>query len=965
MDSDKTNPESDNKNPENAATGAENAAVDGGSGSGGGSASPAGRGRGWIVWTSIGAVVIGGVAVCTMSTPGVFSSIAKGRMAASGFSDFSMQVDSAGPFFAKVHDLSFTAAGGAVKISGVEAMADYSPLSALGGGAFDDAIIENAHVDVDLKKLAESKGPDGFAVARLPFVLPSAMDSLPAKGFLVRGAEVNVISGGTKHTMKLDALARAVSKDNRSATISATGANGDQLLVTLQPKKGGSGETVNAEGSVDPLGWYIAVADVLGKNLPQEVGLEAAPLVVQFAADIEGGKPGKWVWVVSQPWFQINNGPVVVSSQDARAGFTGEGDKLVKASAEGDILLKAGNLTVGPFHASAKTSGGALQVEAVKVPIKGRECSMTLDYCRLAANPGAEQGDLSLAGVVKPAWMPVDLNATLTFSDNMDGLFLNMNLPRTVLKDAVLPTGWLPSYMDGMKISGGVDADFYLSVGGLSAGGFASSGRISSDNASFVIPTTGGEISFSGVRMRNARFSSSAKGFSVDIPDGFMATKVRFGNFEIGDFQLWPGRVSIPGDATLDSATANVFGGRLVVGRMQGRFSPAGVFVPSSPFEVRLTDADLAQVAQLAGGVKMSGRANISAHVSPVVDNGGNLMMGVKSSVESDDFTLEFPGAFSVAGKKLDADFEFDNLTDQNGTRARLALSDAVELSSFSACGAVYSGKAYVKGWAESSAADILAALVKGPFFSAKSDVSARMNGGELSLPGGMKVSGARGVVLARLGGDNPAVFSDGDLDADSVGLGALLVTKAEAAFRIVPDGFVLSDFGGQFLGGTMRVENFVREGAGYTCSIKMEGISAESLAALFPQFGGKVSGALDGGVTFHEENGVVTVRSGELHLRDGASGTFSYRDAAELLLRSRPAPGVMTTDLVNAAGGMTLTSFSIRIGGTDAPFVVRITGMAPNGAAVSADVLPKVDVAKQLEAVLGGAAQVRLAAAR
>ena len=964
MDSDKTNPESDNKNPENAVTGAENAAVDGGSG--GGSASPAGHGRGWIVWTSIGAVVIGGVAVCTMSTPGVFSSIAKSRMAASGFSDFSMQVDSAGPFFAKVHDLSFTAAGGAVKVSGVEAMADYSPLSALGGGSFDDAIVENAHVDVDLKKLAESKGPDGLTVARMPFVLPSAMDSLPAKGFLVRGAEVNVISGGTKHTMKLDALARAMSKDNRSATISATGENGDQLLVTLQPKKGGSGETVNAEGSVDPLGWYIAVAGVLGKNLPQEVGLEAAPLVVQFAADIEGGKPGKWVWVVSQPWFQINNGPVVVSSQDARAGFTGEGDKLVKASAEGDILLKAGNLTVGPFHAAAKSSGGgALQIEAVKVPIKGRECSMTLDYCRLAANPGAEQGDLSFAGVVKPAWLPVDLNATLTFSDNMDGLFLNMNLPRTVLKDAVLPSGWLPSYMDGMKISGGVDADFYLSVGGLSAGGFASSGRISSDNASFVIPTAGGEISFSGVRMRNARFTSSAKGFSVDIPDGFMAAKVRFGNFEIGDFQLWPGRVSIPGDATLDSATANVFGGRLVVGSMQGRFSPAGVFVPSSPFEVRLTDADLAQVAQFAGGLKLSGRANISAHVSPVVDNSGNLLMGVKSSVESDDFTVEFPGAFSVAGKKLDADFEFDNLTDQNGTRVRLALSDTVELSSFSACGVVYSGKAFVKGWAESSAADILAALVKGPFFSSKSDVSARLDGGDLSLPGGVKVSGAKGVVLARLGGDNPAVSSDGDLAADSVGLGALLVTKAEAAFRIVPDGFSLGEFGGQFLGGTMRVENFVREGAGYTCSIKMAGISAESLAALFPQFEGKVSGTLDGGVTFHAENGVVTVRSGELHLRDGSSGTFSYRDAAALLSRCRPAPGVMTTDLVSAAGGMTLSAFSVRIGGTDAPLVVRVTGTAPNGVAVSADVIPAGDVSKQLETLFGGAVEVRLATAR
>jgi hypothetical protein len=866
-------PESDNNKPENVAKPEDKAPVAADKAETNAEASAPGgsSARTWIRWGVAGAVVVaGGVVACTLLAPKLASTAARARMQNAGLENYDLKVDSAGPFFARIHDLSFSTSGGAVKVSGVNAMIDYSPLAAVGGGSLDDAIVENARVDVDLKALAGASA-DNVSVGKLPFALPVAMDSLPVSGLLVRGAEVNVISGGEKRTMKVDALARILAKGNRSATISATGDNGDQILVTLQPKKGGSGETINAEGSVDPLGWYIALAEALGKNLPQEVGLEAAPLVVQFAADIEGGKPGKWVWVVSQPWFQINNGPVIVSAQDARAGFTGDGGKLVKASAEGDLFLNAGNLTVGPFHTTAKIDdAGILEVNAQKVVMKGSECSMTLDYCKFATPASGEEGDLSLKGVVKPSWLPAELAANVTFSDNLDGMFVNMSLPRTALKDVTLPNGWLPDYMNGMKISGGIDADLYASVGGLAAGGFAASGRISSDNASFVIPVEkGSEIAFTGVRMRNARFSSSSKGFSIDIPDGFMAEKVKFGSLQISDFQLWPGRVSIPGDASLDSATANVFGGRLVVGGMQGKFSSTGVFVPSSPFEVKLSDADLALVAQQIEGIKMSGQIAVAAKLSPVVDSKGNLRLGVKSAVESDAFTAEYPGAFSISAKNLDANFEFDNVSDKSGTRARLEFSDNLLVNSFEVSGLSYKGKAYVGGWAETSAADIIASLVRGPFFAAKADASVRFEGGDLNLPElGVTLGEVKGRVKAELGSDSPAIYSDGALSAASASVGTLKLAKAETAFKVTPAGLAVGELSGEFCGGSLKLVKFLKEGKGYAFSVALEGVSAVSLAEVFPQFKSRGADVLDGELGFYMEKGTLSVRSDGLRAR-------------------------------------------------------------------------------------------------
>jgi hypothetical protein len=958
------NPENDARQPENTATPedrepsapvAEAAATSGG-----------GHGKRWIYWGVAGVAVAGGVTVCTMMAPTVASSVIRSRMEGAGLGEVRLTVEEAGPFFARIRELSCSAAEGAVRMANVDVSADYSPLALSTGGSLEDAIIENARVDVDLKALA-SKGGEGIAsAAELPFALPKAMDSIPAKGVLVRGAQVNVISGKEKRVLRVDALAR-MTPGARSATVSATGDNGDQLLLTLQPGK--HGETINAEGSVDPLGWYLTLTGALGKELPQEVGLEAAPLVVQFAADVDNGKPGRWVWVISQPWFQMNNGPVVVSSQDARAGFTGEGEKLVKASAEGEILVQAGGVSVGPFRASAGIdSDGILRLGAERVMMHGEGCSMMLDYCRLASPESGEDGAFSLKGAVKPSWLPADLSTIVTFSENLDGMFVHMTLPRTMLDGVSLPDGWLPGYMNGMKVSGGVDADLYVSIGGLSAGGFAASGRLSTDGASFAVPTSGGQtVAFSGVRVRNARISTSSKGFSIDIPDGFMATNVRFGNLSIDDMQLWPGRVSIPGDAGLDSATANIFGGRFVVAGMRGRFSPAGVFVPSSPFDVQMTGVDLRQVGDYAGGMVMSGLLDATARVSPVVDGSGHLRMSVKSRVESREFAVSVPSLFSASAKNLDAEFEFDNVSDKAGTRARIAFTDRLEVGAFSAAGVSYTGKASLEGWAESSAADLGTSLFKGVFYAAKSDLLLRLDGGDAAAPAwGVSIKGLEGRIAAKLGGDAPAIATDGVLKIASAGVGNLLLSRMEASGRVTPAGLELSAFSGNFCGGRLRMEKFAKEGEGYAFTVSLDGVSAAELAALFPQFKGKVSGILDGSLSFHLSKGVLTIRPGKIAMRASSSGRFAYPETDAILTRMGKMDDMVRTRAANTVGDMVVTSFSVTTGDDGKPVTIRLAGDAAtgNGVPIDANIVLNGDVARALEMLLGKGVKVQFSKA-
>lgn len=962
---DTMNPQNDPNQPDNTAKpDAVETSVASGTESQAVSAGRAG-GRRWVYWGAAGVILAGGAVVCTMMAPGVASSVVRSRMEGAGLGEARLTMEEAGPFFARIRGLSCSAAEGAVRVADMDVSADYSPLALMSGGSLEDAIIENVRVDVDLKALASTAGEGGVAsVAKLPFALPKAMDSIPAKGVLVRGAVVNVLSGGEKRTLRVDALAR-MTPGARSATVSATGDNGDQVLLTLQTGK--HGESINAEGSVDPLGWYLAVSGALGHDLPQEVGLEAAPLVVQFAADVDAGKPGRWVWVISQPWFQMNNGPVIVSAQDARAGFTGDGTKLVKATAEGEITVQAGGVTVGPFRASAGIDGtGILSLGAEKVMMRGERGTMLLDYCRLASPESGQDGAFSLRGAVKPSWLPADLSTIVTFSENLDGMYVHMTLPRALLNGASLPDGWLPGYMNGMKVSGGVDADLYVSFGGLTAGGFAASGRMSTDGAAFAIPLEDGRpVAFSGVRVRNARFSTSSKGFSIDIPDGFMATNVRFGDLSIDDMQLWPGRVSIPGDAGLDSATANIFGGRFVVAGMRGQFSPAGVFVPSSPFDVRMTGVDLRQVGDYLGMAAMSGVVDATARVSPVVDANGHLRISVKSSVESRELSVNVPGVFAASAKGLEADFEFDNVADKNGTRARVSFTDRLEIGSFAAAGVTYTGRAYLDGWAESSAADLLTSLLRGVFYAAKSDLSLRLDGGDVGMSArGISLKGLEGRITAKLGGEAPAIATDDTLKIASASVGNLAMSRIEASGRVTPSGLEVSGFSGKFCGGKIRLEKFAKEGEGYAFTMSLDGVSATELAALFPQFKGRVTGILDGSLSFHLAKGVLTVRPGTIAMRASSSGHFAYPESEAILSRMGRMDDMVKTRAANTVGDMIVTAFSVTMGDEGRPVTIHIAGDASsgNGVPIDANIVLNGDVARAIEMLVGKGMKVQFA---
>jgi hypothetical protein len=899
--------------------------------------------------------------------PALVSSAACARLKDAGLTKPSLMVRSAGPFFASAEGITFSD-GRLVSVSGAKGEVGYNPVGLLCGAPLDSASIEDAVVDVNLDAAIAAAGGSAAPLLKAPFGVPRLLAGLPARSLLVRGAKLNVSAGGTVHSMRVDALARNPENGPSAATISLTGESGDQMILSVE--KEGDSDTVSAAGSFDSLGWFIACAPALGVNLPEKVGLESAPLSVQFIVKENAGRPGKWVGLVSQSWFQYENGPLMVLLQDARAGFTGESGNLLRGAAEGDLYVKAAGVSVGPFHPSVEMRGdGTLRLAADNVPVEGPRARMRIERVDLSSDLSTDKGDFTMEGTMRPSWLPATLNMAVAFPPTLDDASLTLALPRTRLDGVEIPTGWLPTFLDGARVSGGVDADIYISAGGQSAGGSSAAARLSADDALFQLPVCGLELALSGLKVRNARVSFLENGTIVELPEGLRASSAQYGAVTLTDIQMWPCRVSPEGGASVGSVTASFCGGRVITGAFRGSAAgKSGAFLLSTPFDANASGVDLAALGlTLPGRPRMEGSVDLTVKAvqQPAVTD--KTALDVTTSIKSPSFRLRGIDGVDLDGDTLDATCEIRGLTTRGLGGVRLAFVRSLGITALSAPGFSFSGKAEVDGWAEASPADFLGALLKGPMHAARTNLGVNLEDASVVLSSsGIVVERISGRVGVRLGGDNPSIAPTMPLRAGRVAVGAVEMTGVRLSLSATDKGLAVGEFAGSFCGGSLLLESFVSDANGFSFRVRLEGVSARTLATLFPQFAGSLDGLLDGFVEAQWSAGTLTLKDGRLVMRASPKGRFSCKDVGAVLLGMPDLPDTARAGAANTVANMLVTDFSLTFtGNPEAPVIVHIagSGVAGAGAAPVDSTLYPQGADKALEAALGGKIRVRFAA--
>jgi len=900
--------------------------------------------------------------------PALVSSAACARLREVGLTSPSLMVQSAGPFFARAEGISFSD-GRLVSVSEAKGEVGYNPVGLLSGAPLDSASIENAVVDVNLDGAIAAAGGSAVPLLKAPFGVPRILADLPARSLLVRGAKLNVSAGGTVHSMRVDALARNPEMGPSSATISLTGENGDQMLLSVE--KEGDSDTVSAAGSLDSLGWLISCAPALGVNLPEKVGLESAPLSFQFLVKENAGRPGKWVGLVSQSWFQYENGPLMFLLQDARAGFTGESGNLLRGAAEGDLYVKAAGVSVGPFHPSVEMRGdGTLQLVADNVPVEGPRARMRIDRVALSTDLSTDKGDFTMEGTMRPAWLPATLNMAVAFPPTLDDASLTLALPRTRLDGVEIPTGWLPTFLDGARVSGGVDADIYISAGGQTAGGSSAAARLSADDALFQLPVCGLELALSGLRVRNARVSFLEAGTSVELPEGLRASSAQYGAVTLTDIQMWPCRVSPEGGTSIGSVTASFCGGRVITGAFRASASgKGGAFILSTPLDASASGVDLAALGlTLPGRPRMEGSVDLTVKAVQQPSVADETSLDVTASVKSPSFRLRgVVAGGDLDGDTLDATCEIKGLTSRGVGGIRLAFVRSLGVTVLSMPGFTFSGRAEVDGWAEASPADLFGALLKGPMHAARTNLGVNLVDASIAFSSsGTVVEKLSGRVGVRLGGDNPSIAPTMPLRAGRVAVGAVEMTGVRLSLSATDMGLDVGEFAGNFCGGSLVLESFAPDANGFSFRARLEGVSARSLAGLFPQFAGSLDGLLDGFLAAQWSAGTLTLKEGRLVMRATPKGRFSCRDVGAVLLGMPDLPDTARAGAANTVANMLVTDFSLTFTGNPAaPVAIHIAGagVAGAGAAPVDSTLYPQGADKALEAALGGKIRVRFAA--
>jgi hypothetical protein len=562
-----------------------------------------------------------------MATKAVIS-----RMDDAGLKGASARVEVAGPFYTGMRDVAFSR--GSLTMQEAKIGVSYTPSALFGGGSIDALTIDGARLGVDLDALAASSA-GGVSPLKLPFYVGPMVDSLPVRSLLVRDAGVSLRTGGRSLDYTIDAIARRDGAGMRGATVSASGSNGDQILLCLDGKDGL--DTIDAEGSVDAFGWLVALGPKVGIVVPDDVGVEAAPLVFQLLVDHKQGNPGSWVCVLSQPWFQFEKGSFVFLAQDLRAGVTGGATGLSRAAAEGDLFLTTGSVALGPFHPYLSSNGGdSFEIRASDVPVANGRGKMRLEQISATAFMPESGGDVSFRGTVKADWMPAPMQLSISTPATLDEVFVDVGLSRTELPEVAVPEGWMPSSVENLVVSGGIDADLYVTAGGLTAGGFSAAARIGSDGASASALVCGIPVNVSDVSVRNARFSTMVGGFSFELPQGLKAGSLAIGPLTFTDVQIWPSHISVPGVTGFGSMTARFYGGRVVSGAVKGEMDAEGVLKPSTRVELTVTKFDLASLcaALFPGKVALQGCADLALLFRPAAEG----------AAPSLDLTLAYEG---------------------------------------------------------------------------------------------------------------------------------------------------------------------------------------------------------------------------------------------------------------------------------------------------------------------------------
>jgi hypothetical protein len=886
-------------------------------------------------------------------------------MGDAGLANPALKVDSVGPFYACVKGVSFDYDN--VSLTDAMLETSYFPSDLLISGRMDSLTVDGARVDADLDALFSAPSKGGFHAAQIPFMIPSALDAIPARSLLVRDGQISFKIGGQTRIMNMDALVRQPSKGVRSATFSATGDNGDQILLSVEGQ--GGSDSINAEGSVDLFGWVLACGKYLGVSLPDDVALEAAPLVFQLLLDQNAGKPGKWVGVVSQPWLQYEKGPLVIAAEDMRAGVTGDASGLTKAAAEGDIFIKTGAFSAGPFHPSlSATDTDTVNIQAASVPLTSASGSMILDYVKGTAYMPEEGGDFSMRGSIKPAWFPVELLVSVSSPSTLDGVFVDIGLPRSDIEDVAFPQGWLPASIEGLQLGGPMDADVFLSAGGLTPGGFSASGRISADDAFIRLPVAGSQLEISGIRVRNARFSSLSDGFAMELPEGLKAAVVKLGAFSLSDVQLWPCHLSSPGQASMGSMTASLFGGRMISGAINGEFGADGNFTPTASMEMTCNGMDLEQLgAALSIKPRMQGMADISVILRP---NGGKGLWALDSSMglKSDSISVaQSASGFSVRTGKVDMTCT-TVLSSDGDVLFRAGLVRPAEVSSLGLASMHFTGRLVADGWVQSSLRRMLAASLGDPLKAFDCALKTVIDSGDISFSkSSLKIEGLKGTVLTDFGPDARRVASDGPLSMSKAALGSLQVSNASLSFVFEPGkGLTFKDAKGAFFGGTIALTNFnMTERGAYAFSLKLEKVSAAQLLALFPQFKGSVEGRLDGILSLMWEDGELVIYPGSITMNPSMPAHLAYEDAEKLVQSMGQMNDMVRTRSEKTLRNMSVKQFTLEIkADQNAPIVIHLVGdsVDKDGIPVDLNLTLNGDIAESLRILFGKNIKVRFA---
>ncbi len=919
-----------------------------------------------VLYTASGLIIVAVAAgvFCTMLVNSGVTGSALKAMRKAGLEEPRLRVDSVGPFYASAADIGFKSGPLLVEEGRVEA--SFLPMDLVGAGQVEAITIDSLRAKLDVDALmAEPRAEGAPSPLEIPFTFVPMLDLLPSHSLLVRDAGFNISAGGRNRNVRLDALVRQPSSGVRSATFSASSDEGDQILVTVEGR--GGKDTVNAEGSVDLFGWLLDSSRAQGFELPQDVALEAAPLVFQFLVEQEGLKPGKWVGVVSQPWFQYEQGQFLIWTRDMRAGMTGDASGLAKAAAEGDMLIRSGAVSIGPMHPSlSATDFDSVSISARDLPVRGERGSMKLDYVKGTAYLPEGGGDYSLRGSFKPDWLPQPLEMAVSAPNTLDGVFVDISLPRCSLDKVRFPVGWLPSIMDGLEFGGQMDADLFISAGGLTAGGFSASGRISADAAWAGVPT--GPFAMEAVMVRNARISSIKDGISLELPEGVRIGRLGLGTLAISELQVWPSHLSFPGQLGIGSVTAMFYGGRFISGEIRGRVDSQGQLTLSSPFEANCTGIDLSSLASglLSRQVLMGGTADIALSVRP----GGPLSfpaLDASLGIRSDSMSLSLPGGgVSISTGAMDLSLGSSH-SESGGSVLRVDMPRTVELRSISAAGARFSGAMRLGGWVQLSLTDVVAlAIGRGASgLGAALDFGTRGCVFEYS-PSGIRAEGVDLSAKLRVSAGKPELHTE-KLAAKSLSIGDLRLENLVAALSYsFEEGLKLGELKASFYGGQVWVDNlsFVESDSSIAVSLRIENVSIGQLLALFPSFKGRAEGRIDGVISLRWVNGELVIFPGRMSLRSGENASLSYDDP-DALMSGMDVSGFARDKIRKAISKLLVSSFSLEIkADPDAPIFIRLVGRGDerDGLPVDLNLTLNGDISDAIGEVLGKGIKVRFA---